>query len=787
MPKRQDPRSSATPRMEASPLSASAITQSQREAGDKALQLLADIVRRADCAWRDDDNSFLPRIRHDYFNTTVLIDGERGVGKTALLVSLVDAMVRAFRIRGMPNPRDAARAPTRASSRNAQGETDAEPCVAREEGLDAHAEWPPAFSVDNVPRALVPVGILDLQPLPPATHLLLHILSRFKPLVDELQPDGVSEPAMWESEAAKPSVAQDFRSLLVAAAAGWNVKHESKSRYGGMDIETYAAELEEEAHERLQVVVLFQGFIESLASAFTKRKRLEGLPVFVLAIDDADLEPELSRQLIPLLRLLMHPRLALLLAGNSFLFEQTIIADWSKFYKDAWGPREQESNTQWQHRASLARDLYDKSVPQAHRCAVKPTLAQEDLEKLESRHPGLLGAFYDLPLDRTDGGAGPTESLLREVPLLAAALPGRIRELLDEGDLIAREIQTWRDSGTPVDSARVTELLARRAIASAAPRDVVRSIRYDVRKAAVELRGDAAGPQLQGFGEVTLPPAGADLDTPISVSLCPDVFDWAEPDPGWRRMEVAYVLAAWIGAHQRSPLFTRGTIGGSEGRDGLFAAGRVRIGTNLLYTIYWPAPANWPHSDVAAKALRWRQWMDKQRPSLGTALNVQTATRVLHAYLTLWRRGTIPRAASDQGLLEFGELAAPVDVANVCAPFRQLVGPLNSWVLETALLAAPEYGLPADAANAWLDAYMADASRNVLGAWKGTAGKLHEARRRYLGLALESAGAPAGPQACDDEVKRLDETSSAYTWAMRVTRVAADSTPPPTGGATGGT
>ncbi|WIG97432.1 hypothetical protein [Myxococcus sp. SDU36] len=247
----------------------------------------------------------------------LLIDGGRGTGKSTLLLTLLNVYRR--HVLGKPEPR----------------------------GFEGMAEQ------------IIPVGLLDLQPLPPSTNLALHVLGHLKGVVDAVEPPttGTSDTPLWDEPASNRL--RDRWTRLMRLLATWDESMEA--RIGRQDASSYIVEIVEEELERGQLSEGFRGAVDALVDGYATKRGWGSnrRPLFLIAIDDADMNPKLSSRLLELLRKLWHPRLAFLMAGDSGLFllrlKEAVLAQVSRASKDG------------AKYLRLANDMLDKDIPSSAR------------------------------------------------------------------------------------------------------------------------------------------------------------------------------------------------------------------------------------------------------------------------------------------------------------------------------------------------------------------------------------------------------------------------------------
>ncbi len=388
--------------------------------------------------------AFLPKIDQRRRSRVVLIEGERGSGKTSLMLTVLK-------------------------------------------------QWSSELEGAGPGDGIVPVGIVELAPLPNSTSLLFLLASSLRPIVTELEreripdalPDGNDDTGMWlRHRRSELSSRGAWRRFVRTAAAGWS--REMPARQTQLDAEAFAIELEQAEDQRLQVVAAFRDFVDALIADTrrSERVRVPKLPLFVVPIDDADMNPGLAVQLLELIRTLHHQRLVFLLTGSSDLFRDTLMADLSKIlvqpvYAYA-GNAERQAVVE--RSFNLGQRIYDKSIPPGQRIRLDRLVADERFDRVAD-------LLVEVPFDPVSGAGAPfsrsttsqtTKTLadvLSLVPVLRLALPAYIREAIDfrgELDAVLRRHDLSRRSG---DAPATSDLLSTATVRGARPIvDVVRSL-----------------------------------------------------------------------------------------------------------------------------------------------------------------------------------------------------------------------------------------------------------------------------------------------------------------------
>ena len=386
------------PRPEAEPLAFADLTEEQREAGAKASELLRRMARspRDLTGTRAKVHSYLPVIDGSRHNQIVLIDGARGSGKSALLLSLLDAYGKAL----------------------------------------VEQQVPPGYEAWIRPAdRVVPVGLIDLQPLPSSTHLLLHLVASLEHVVqamEEHQDVPRLGSAAWHPGGGDELASRRrWREFARIAASGW--EGNLAERKGRLDPEAFAVEVEQGELQRLSLTSVFRAFVDALVEDYQAWNRWQSppAPLFLLAIDDADLNPHLSVELLELMRKLWHPQLAFLITGDTELFLTMLSQQGPRETSAHSGPRAAlfisgDGSTDRQRQWQLGMDLYSKSIPQLHRCRLSGVPPSKRLEV----GPGLEGLLqrFAVSAEHPTFAHSLVDYFVHD-PQIQEALPTRLRHL----------------------------------------------------------------------------------------------------------------------------------------------------------------------------------------------------------------------------------------------------------------------------------------------------------------------------------------------------------------------
>jgi hypothetical protein len=221
------------------------------------------------------------------YGRVLLVDGGRGTGKTSLLLTLVRKWHADAGIGKKWADKD-----------------DYRQRLLRLPNAESHTR---TELVDFV-RV---IRILDFDPLPPEMPLLAGIIQAMRPLADQFDPPTAftDDPC----DEGQPTLAELWYKLFRVAALGWS----AIPRPPGL-IEQLLAR-EEQVKDWLQVADGWNSFVwEALirGNCLQKPDRLPKDAVFVIMIDDVDLQVTRVQELLPALRLLYHPRVFFIVAAD---------------------------------------------------------------------------------------------------------------------------------------------------------------------------------------------------------------------------------------------------------------------------------------------------------------------------------------------------------------------------------------------------------------------------------------------------------------------------------------
>lgn len=712
---------------------------------------------------------FLPQIQPARSTRVMLIDGGRGSGKTALLISLLHAWVA--------NARDDERIP---------------------DGYD-HLVDPE--------RQIVPVGLLDLHPLDESTNLLLHLACRLERVVEAIEDataeiaDGAPATAPWQlSESGELDARRQWRRFLRTAAAGWDAN--VLERRARLDLESYAIELEQYARQRLDLPSCFAAFMDALVRDYRRWRQMprDRAPFFVLAIDDADMNPQRSVQLLDVLRMVGHARLAFVLTGDSELFVNTLREHFEGIMRkpqqhlptlanDTTGP----TSAGMAYR--LAREVYDKVIPSAHRCRLPPLPYGERFD-----HPAIPQLRTVLGAIKVDAGSHapprPLGSYFEEPrsPLLLA-LPDRLRALKDLADFAALQLDHARREENPRGVSERAMPLVRQRRLDAAASQVIERIWRDALRTAGGRGSDVSSFKNAVFideftGSLVVDTADPEVEVSPRVvarsptralagdaAVCAALHSIEHIRGIWRDREVdaglmaALVLAVNVAADQHGGRYA-GHTSNRTGFEAQFAlaCGEYQRSVNATALQFsWPLPLGGSILDLAVLTWRWR----RARPDI--LREEHHAPLVLdEAHLDLMARRYL------RVVIDSMHPFAPVEgedpdswrsLASQVARLTRLSGLLSNrelsvrrWAIRRAgLLAAPESGLGPAVAGEWLVALREAIGRDR---WDEIANGLRHERIERCQTALAQSTGERDPSTTPEEfLAEIDRAEKGHCWA----------------------
>jgi hypothetical protein len=157
---------------------------------------------------------------------------------------------------------------------------------------------------------------LDMEPLPPETNLLASILARLEEAAKGYS-GGSAAPrkprALVEPSSEYHEALLDLQRLQTDVALAWDGN--LRQRQGALDPDAYAVEVMRVERARLSLNTKFADTLQGLATHVFDRRDVQD-PLFILPIDDFDLNPPICLDLLRVLRLISIPRLFTIILGD---------------------------------------------------------------------------------------------------------------------------------------------------------------------------------------------------------------------------------------------------------------------------------------------------------------------------------------------------------------------------------------------------------------------------------------------------------------------------------------
>ncbi|MCY2966792.1 MAG: hypothetical protein NT069_24710, partial [Planctomycetota bacterium] len=367
----------------------------------KGLEHLLNMLREAVGKNAGDDSQRpqkrLPWLFAETKTRLAFINGFRGTGKTTLMTTLVGAI----------------------------------------DEPDAFKEGQPGDDIDqgrfktvkqlatDLHNQVIPVQPLDMEALPPNTPLLAAILARVYRAAQDYTQDFDAPRGLLADDPADNREARRLKIFQqrVAKALDSNLR----VRMGNLDPDQFAEAVMAEEDNRLGMVRDLEQVLSDLSKTLretlkrsSRVKSGDGQLLFIVPIDDVDLNPHRCLELLRLLRTFSPPReLFFLLMGQydlvESIFKLQIAADFGKVHKEGDGLLTLSKKTLQNDLAAVSAANVRKMIP-PHARVDLPKLSLADV--LEFRPLGLRNSTDARTQgDSQAGKSAPLEELFRRIPL----------------------------------------------------------------------------------------------------------------------------------------------------------------------------------------------------------------------------------------------------------------------------------------------------------------------------------------------------------------------------------
>lgn len=260
-------------RPEARPLGWASLDEAQKNAFRRLLQLLMECIsglpKSEPCVGNTRGN---PWLDPDKSSRTAFLTGGRGTGKTTVMLTLYNACLDPETL-GKAAPKDI---------------TDL---------------------VNDVRPRIQWLEPIDMEPLPSSANLLAAILARIGGVVKQVDAQQCGCRGLLEPTTDLQAAVDDLNRLRTNVAIAWDGNIESRKPQ--LDADAFAIELMRVEDSRLDLLPTLRGVLDRLTKAGLPKD-----PLFLLPIDDFDLNPVACVSLLRLLRMISVPRLFTLVLGD---------------------------------------------------------------------------------------------------------------------------------------------------------------------------------------------------------------------------------------------------------------------------------------------------------------------------------------------------------------------------------------------------------------------------------------------------------------------------------------
>ena len=293
-------------RPEARPIGWSTMDLQQQHVFRRVVEMISEAIRSLPKSDRRSGaspslNDPADWISRDRSTKTVFLSGGRGSGKSSVLLSLIEATLLESQV-SFPD-----------------------------------SEQSLANAVGQLRKQVVWLEPIDMEPIPQNTNLLAAILARIDEACQRITFRGGQHRE--ESEyGGMLDLARDYRGAMkelkrlqnrVALAWDGNLK----DRSGHLDPDLYAVEVSRVEQNRLSINRALRNVLNDLAHEVFRGTLLEN-PLFVLPIDDFDLNPASCLQLLRLLRMISVPRLFNVVLGDMDVVDAVLNLKFSSDFAD---------------------------------------------------------------------------------------------------------------------------------------------------------------------------------------------------------------------------------------------------------------------------------------------------------------------------------------------------------------------------------------------------------------------------------------------------------------------
>lgn len=432
------------------------------------------------------------------YQRVLLLDGGRGTGKTSLLLTFIRRW------------------------HGAAGAMDAKAWLSVEQEArlsERRRSIFPDSTLQGAPKNIRVIRNLDFDPLPPGMPLVAGIVQAWRPLAEHYDRKTFPSDELCDNLDARRRLMDLWHSLF-RMAAGWSAVS------GAKGLIEQVLDQEEQVRDWQDLRGKWLWFINEVirVGRGLKSERLDNPPIFVIVIDDVDLQVERIRELLPALRLLAHENVFFLIAADrahmldmlqlEFLGQQRKLATGGS----GGGPLPKTAKD-WA--VVLANAAFEKVFPTRNRWALEKLSLSAVLE-----FPWRSNAISESLEPRSDPGGQTFERLLETIKSKggAAKASAVISNLATAAEQISLEL--------PALSYRSAQQLWQAVVPGSdsknqAAKVLARLVEINLDARAVVRRDDAKTIEVPAIGELTAfyrPGFVAPGEYDIVVSAQPDFW-----------------------------------------------------------------------------------------------------------------------------------------------------------------------------------------------------------------------------------------------------------------------
>lgn len=284
------------------------LTSHQQEGVRKLLDMMAAAAHALENS-AEPENDIIPWLFEERRSQLAFINGHRGTGKTTLLTTLVRLI---------------------ADSRY----------LCEGEGGSA-APGDVARQAQFLRERVILLEPLDMEPLPPFTPILAAILARLYQAVRRVEESSRKTGGLLATDWSERREMQKLQQYQARIAS--SLDSNLPQRKGSLDPEQFADAIMEQEHKRLELLPNLEKVLRELSAAILKERagrddasRKTG-QLFLVPIDDVDLNPSRCLDLLRLLRSYSPPQFFFVLLGQYDMVEQIVKLKTTSEYNELKG------------------------------------------------------------------------------------------------------------------------------------------------------------------------------------------------------------------------------------------------------------------------------------------------------------------------------------------------------------------------------------------------------------------------------------------------------------------